>query len=145
MAGDRHDYLIFEFDGLGAVRAKLLWDDEPELCGVLASSLPFKTIFSHAMATGQEIYAPTRIVGSTRLNKQYLLTELPEGSVTLSTDDYKTMDIYYGSVTEPLPAGGRVAQVVSEDLPFMKEVGNKVWYSNYSTHKPIIVNVRSGD
>jgi hypothetical protein len=144
MSSQRHPELIaLSFPKLEAeLRAKVLWNLNPELCKLLAQSLPFTTIYSHATASGEGMYAPTRIVGTVRA-KHMLLTEMPHGTLTLSTDNYKTLGLFYGPITEPLPGFPPVAQVIDEDLKTMRRVGREVWLSNYVTHDLIDVTVRA--
>ena len=125
------------------LRANVLWDYNPELCELFAESLPFTTIYSHTTASGEGMYAPTRIVGRVRGAKHMLLTEMPHGTITLSTDNYKTLGLFYGPITEPLPGFPPVAQIIDEDIETMRRVGREVWLSNYVTHDPIDVTVRA--
>lgn len=121
--------------------AKLLWDLNPELCQLLVDHLPIETIFSHTMSSGQGLYAPIRIVGNVSA-KYDLLSEAPLGSVMLSTEVYKTLVMFYGEITEPLP-GPRVAQVIDQSIADLKRAGREVWISNYMTHVPVRVIFKS--
>lgn len=133
------EYLSIRFPGLGiTLRAKLLWEENPKVCELLLDNLPIETIYSHTMASGQGMYAPARIVGYVKA-KQVLLTDLPHGTLTLSTGDYKALGMFYGEITEPLPGWPPVARVVEEDMPDLLRVGREVWIATYMTHDPVRV------
>ncbi|MBS1890717.1 MAG: hypothetical protein JST59_05455 [Actinobacteria bacterium] len=143
--GSRPTTLELDFPKIGkTLHAKLLWDMNPQLCELFVESLPFTTIYSHTTASGEGMYAPTRVVGTVPA-KHMLLTEMPHGTLTLSTDNYKTLGLFYGRITEPLPGFPPVAQVVDEDLDDMRVVGREVWLSNTVSHDPIDVTVRVVD
>ncbi|MGC4153600.1 MAG: hypothetical protein QM628_11010 [Propionicimonas sp.] len=134
MNANRPDLVYFEFPSLNAtLRARLLWDENPELCSLLVAELPFQTVYSHAFASGQCIYAPHRIVGAVKAKNQ-VLTELPKGTIDLATDNYKTLGIFYGKMTEPLP-NRAVLRVIDEDLDEMDRVGREIFIANYVTHE----------
>lgn len=134
MTEKRPEIVKFEFPTLHAVlRARLLWDENPELCELVVKHLPMQTVFSHALASGQCIYAPHRIVGAVN-GKNTLLTELPKGTIDLATDNYKTFGIFYGEMTEPLP-NRAVLRVIEEDWEAMDRVGDAIFVANYLTHE----------
>lgn len=130
------------FPTLGrTLRAKLTDDSSPDLRAAFLAALPFESIFSHTMSSGYGLYAPTRIVGN--FDSEFtLLSELPVGAVALCTDSYKTLGLYYGEITEPLPETLPLAYVWPEDIDDLRQVGEEVWRSNYMTHEPVIVQVR---
>lgn len=129
-------HIRLDFRHLGLVlRAKLLWEVNPDLCRTFAATLPFTTVYSHTTGSGQGMYAPTRVVGRVPARHE-LLTRLPHGTLTLSTDNYKTLGFFYGTITEPLPGFPPVAEVVEEDKPLMAQVGREVWLANTITHDP---------
>lgn len=137
----RPAHISLDFPALNTVlKARLLWDVNPELCEKFLETLPFTTIYSHTTASGQGMYAPTRVVGSVPA-KHMLLTEMPHGTITLSTDNYKTLGFFYGPITEPLPGFPPIAEVIDEDKPKMAGVGREVWLSNTVTHEPVAVTV----
>lgn len=137
-------HVELDFPTLGrTLRAKLTTDSSPQLRAAFLAALPFESIFSHTMASGYGLYAPTRIVGN--FDSEFtLLSELPVGALALCTDSYKTLGLYYGEITEPLPETLPLAYVVPEDIDDLKRVGEEVWRSNYMTHEPVIVQVRAG-
>jgi hypothetical protein len=137
----RPETITLDFPKLDArIRARVLWEMNPELCDLFVSSLPFTTIYSHTTASGEGMYAPTRIVGTVPA-RHMLLTDMPHGTITLSTDNYKTLGLFYGRITEPLPGFPPVAQVLDDDMPTLRKIGREVWLSNYVTHDPIDVTV----
>ncbi|MBS1677226.1 MAG: hypothetical protein JST08_07560 [Actinobacteria bacterium] len=131
------------FPTLGrTLRAKLTTDSSPDLRAAFLDALPFESIFSHTMSSGYGLYAPTRIVGN--FDSEFtLLSELPVGAVALCTDSYKTLGLYYGEITEPLPETLPLAYVWPEDIEDLRFVGEEIWRSNYMTHEPVIVQVRT--
>jgi hypothetical protein len=142
LSAERPPQIELEFPGLGiTLRANVLWDLNRELCELFIGGLPFTTIYSHTTASGEGMYAPTRFVGNVPA-KHVLLTEMAPGTITLSTDNYKTLGLFYGRITEPLPGFPPVAQVIDDDLEAMCKVGREVWISNTYTHEPVKVTVR---
>lgn len=132
-----HEFVQIRFPAFGVtMRARICWDENMEACELFLKNLPIETIYSHMTASGQALMAPIRIVENVSQSKYTLLTELPRGSLCMDTSVYKSLDLYYGDVTEPLPAA-RIAQVVEEDLADLARVGREVWISNYMTHKPV--------
>jgi hypothetical protein len=139
------EYIELEFPTLGhTLLAKMTTDSSPSLRAAFLDALPFETIYSHTMSSGYGLYAPTRIVGNFE-SEWTLLSELPVGAVALCTDSYKTLGLYYGPITEPLPETLPLAYVVPEDIERLKIVGREIWYSNYVTHEPVRVCVRVAD
>lgn len=139
---DELGYVELDFPTLGTMlRAKLTDSSSPELRAAFLDALPFQTIYSHTMASGYGLYAPTPIVGNFETDWT-LLTELPVGALCLITDSYKTLGLYYGEITEPLPETLPLAYVVPEDIEKLKHVGREIWLSNFWTHVPVRVEVR---
>jgi len=123
--------------------ARLLDEMNIKLCDLLWENLPIVSIQSHLMSSGQAMYMPHKIVALVKTNTQ-LLSELLVGTITMSTIDYKNLTIYYGEVTEPLPASP-VARIRDEDIESLKRVGKAVWQANYYTHFPMKVIVKRKD
>jgi hypothetical protein len=121
------------------VRFDLLWSVNPDLCALFVRNLPLYTMYSHTLASGEGMYAPLPIVASVP-GACELLSEMQPGTVTLSTTNYKSLGIFYGRVTEPLPAT-HIARVVAGDLPTLQRVGREVWYATYVGTRPVPVNV----
>lgn len=141
MTEHRPSTIRLDFPAISQVlRATLLWDVNPVLVGRFVDTLPFQTVYSHTTASGQGAYAPTKVVGTIPARHQ-LLTEMKPGTLTLSTDNYKTLGLFYGRITEPLPGFPPVAVVVDEDLAAMAVVGREIWLSNTVTHEPLVVTV----
>jgi hypothetical protein len=121
------------------VEFELLWGVNHDLCALLVRNLPLYTMYSHTLASGEGMYAPLPIVASVP-GACELLSEMQPGTVTLSTTNYKSLGIFYGRVTEPLPAT-HIARVVAGDLPTLQRVGREVWYATYVGTRPVPVNV----
>ncbi len=136
-------HIELEFPTLDiTLRAQMTTDSSPTLRAAFVEALPFETIFSHTMSSGYGLYAPTRIVGTFE-SEWTLLSELPVGAIALCTDSYKTLGMYYGEITEPLPETLPLAYVVPADVPALKRVGREIWLSNYVSHEPVTVCVRA--
>lgn len=118
-----------------------LWVEmNPELCELFWNNLPIESVQSHTMSTGQGMYMPHRVVKLVKTNT-ILITELPVGTLTFSTVDYKSITCFYGKVSEPLPVSP-VARIREEDLEDLRRVGEAAWNANYFTHLPLRVIVR---
>lgn len=138
---DTPETIVLDFPAISQrLHARLLWELNPVLVTRFVETLPFSTVYSHTTASGEGMYAPTKVVGKIPARHQ-LLTEMQPGTITLSTDNYKTLGLFYGRITEPLPGFPPVAVVVPEDLDAMRVVGREVWLSNTVTHEPLIVTV----
>lgn len=141
---DRPGQLLLTFPTLDiAVRCDLLWDTNPDLCELMARSVPFDTHYAHTLASGEGMYAPTRMVGTVPGTCE-LLSEMAPGTLTLSTTNYKSLGAWYGVVTEALPATP-VACAIAEDLPLLKRAGREVWFATISGHTPVPVHVSLAD
>jgi hypothetical protein len=123
-----------------ALTADLAWEDNSVLCEALVSALPFSTILSHVMASGECMYSPARVVGVFDV-PQVLLTTVPRGSILLGTSNYKEFSMIYGKMTEPLPVPVPVAHVRQEDLTEMARVGREVWFSSYCAKNLIQIGI----
>ncbi len=135
------DWVAIEFPDIGTrLEARMQWETNSVLCEAFVSQLPLETLMLHAMSSGEEMYAPTTVVGVFSA-AQRPLTRYERGSVTLMTDNYKTMDIYYGEISEPLPGPEPIAIVRAEDLEALSAAGRQVWYANYLTHEPVRVKI----
>jgi hypothetical protein len=134
--------ITLEFPTLDAkIQFRLLWDVNPGLCDLLSHNLPFMTMYSHTLASGEGMYAPLRIVASVP-GVCELLSEMAPGTVTLSTTNYKSLGVWYGQVSEPLPATP-VAQVIPEDLTALRRVGREVWFATYLDTEPVPTHVKA--
>lgn len=119
---------------------RLLTEKNPELCNLLWNNLPIETIESHAMASGELMFASHTIVAVVKPHVE-LMTEVPVGTLHMSTCGYLTLSFIYGEITEPEPSNP-VGQVREDQLEELKRVGREVFYSNFFTHEPIRVIFR---
>ena len=148
----RVEEVVLEVPALEAtVRARVLWEGNEELAQLFVSCLPCDTCLSHALASGELMYAPMRLVGLYEPGRSEgqesgkahtALTKVGAGGITLEMDNYKAISIYYGKVTEPLPETPPVAEVVAEDLPTLRRIGREVWLANFLTHQVMRARVR---
>jgi len=137
------------------VRARLLEEDEPELCEILWKNLekPLKLFCRHPVSTGEEFSGESRpprhpVRSGTQAQplgrRRWLFSRIPPGSVIYAIfGGYGGLSLVYGPCTEPLPArGGIVGKVVKEDWENMLKAGKAVWHAQYMTHKPFFMVAR---
>jgi len=113
------------------VRADML-DKNPELCQAFWDHLPLKTIQSHALIAGVEMYSWVPIVTTAPIRVEEPFDQQPIGTVNFYSF-YGILSIKWGPVSEPLPAPP-IAEIRSqEDLEKLKIVGREAWESiNYT-------------
>ncbi|WP_408011099.1 hypothetical protein ACJROX_12630 [Pseudalkalibacillus sp. A8] len=125
------------------VRVKLLMDVNPILCKEIKETLPFKSIQSHAVVAGKQMYFPYRFISE---NKEYNFERMdkqPVGRINIELD-FQYFSINYGLMTEPIPALP-IAQVIDEDIQTLIQVGEKVWHNLLFSDTYLIVKVALGD
>src|SRR5262245_48238665 len=86
------------------VTAALVEDQNPNLCKLLWNSLPYATIQTHALVSGEHLYhvAPIPELVTTPAMYKEDRTQSPEGTVFLS--QLQHLAIKYGHITEYIPA-----------------------------------------
>lgn len=122
------------------VTANLLEDVNPELCNLLWSYLPYRSIQLHALISGQHLYHYTPIIESFFVEPKTKESRAKSQDGRIFLSYLQHLSIKYGDVTEDLPAAP-VAQVISEDISKLKEAGKKCWESTYKTKELIEVRV----
>jgi len=122
------------------ITADLLEEKNPELCDLLWSYLPYRSIQLHALISGQHLYHYNPIIESFFVKPKSFESRAksPDGTVFLSYLQH--LSVKYGHVTEDLPAAP-VARVIPQDILKLKQVGRKCWESTYKTKKLIEVRV----
>lgn len=120
-------------------KAKLLTELNPELCKEFMKTLPFKSIQSHAVVAGKQMYFPYRLLADTVYQSEDM-DKQPIGRINIELD-FQYLAINYGPMTEPVPAIP-LAQIVDEDLDKIINVGEKVWNNLLFSDEYLIVHVR---
>ncbi len=138
-----------------SVDAVMLEEQEPELCEILWNNIsaPLRMACRHPTSTGDFFAGDGRPplhpvstgtqanpVGRTRI----LYPRIKPGSIVYSIfGGYGGMNVFYGPLTEPLPARGAIAAtVVPEDMADLVRVGKAVWNAQYITHKLMVMVAR---
>jgi hypothetical protein len=134
------------------ITAKLLENEEPELCSLLWENLenPLKLFCRHPVSTGEEFSAAARPprhpvkTGVTLGRTKRMFCEIPPGSINYSVHGgYGGLSCYYGPCTEPITVSGAVVAKVSEDqMRNLIKAGKAVWSHYYLKHTPITMIVR---
>jgi hypothetical protein len=103
--------------------------------------LPYRVLQNHALVSGDHLYHTCPIVELVHAKADYVVpdrTVCVDGTVFLS--HLVHLGIKYGDLTEYLPAAP-VGQVVAEDLPILKEVGEALWQAAYISKEFIEAHV----
>jgi hypothetical protein len=108
-----------------SITAELLARQDPELIGRFRDSLPRKSIQSHAVVAGFQMYCPFRMSFFPKHPYHEPMNEQPPGRINLELD-FQYLAINYGAMTEPVPALP-VAQVLKEDIPVLVRMGKQAW------------------
>lgn len=101
------------------VTAELVESKNPNLCNLLWDILPYNSIRSHALVSGDHLYhvVPTwQLVWEQAMFKEDR-TLCPDGTVFLS--QLQHLAVKYGVLSEYIPAAA-VGQVISEHIPILK-------------------------
>ncbi|MDR2136805.1 MAG: hypothetical protein LBO68_00830 [Synergistaceae bacterium] len=107
------------------VAARLLDEFNPYACGEFLKTLPAKSIQSHSVVAGNQLYCPFRLnVDRSRLNRE-LMSDQGVGRLNIELD-FQYLSINYGPITEAVPAVP-LAQVTDADLSVLVNVGERIW------------------
>ena len=146
----RHIWLEWPSEGI-KVNAKLLEDEEPELCDILWENFkdPVKMFCRHPVSTGEEFSAEARPsrhpvkTGTTLGRNKRMFCDIPPGSINYAVfGGYGGLSCYYGPCTEPIEVRGAVvAMVPEEQMSELIKAGRAVWNAYYMTHEPITMTV----
>jgi len=127
------------------VTADLLDDKNAELADLLWRNLPYNSIQSHALVSGDHLYhvAPINELVWAQPAMREDRTKSPFGTVFLS--HLQHMAVKYGELTEYLSAAA-VGQVIGEHVSILKQAGAEIWNAVYRTKQVIEVRVtRKGE
>jgi hypothetical protein len=127
------------------VTADLVESKNPNLVQLLWDNLPYNSIQSHALVSGDHLYHVVpfwRSVWEPAMMKEDR-TKSPDGTVFLS--QLQHVAVKYGHLSEYLPAAA-IGQVVSSDIPTLKLAGQELWNAVYHTKQVQEVRVyRKGE
>ena len=107
------------------IEARLLDVQDPDLCAEFWGALPFRSIQSHAVVAGFQMYCPFRLMGRARKLFQEPMNRQPPGRINIELD-FQYLAVNYGPMTEPVPAVP-IAQVAERCLEDLKVVGRMAW------------------
>lgn len=106
------------------ISIRLLEDEAPTVCRMLWEALPYKSLQSHALITGQMLLATAPVFTLARENLR-LYTEVEPGACLYGAGSQNVI-ISYGALTEP-EGSGIWGQVLDEDMETLAGVGLAAW------------------
>lgn len=120
------EYIKIIFHKLNTeITAELLADFNPYLCEAFKKTLPNKSIQSHAVVAGDQLYCPYRLpVDSGKCNFEDM-SKQPDGRINMELN-FQYLSINYGKMVEAVPAAA-LAQVVEGDIPKLAGIGVAAW------------------
>lgn len=107
------------------LKAELLVNFNPSLCEEFKKTLPSKSIQTHAVCAGDQLYCPYRLPISWDQCNFEDMSKQPNGRVNMELD-FQYLSINYGEMFESVPAAA-IAQIVDEDIPKLSGVGKAAW------------------
>ncbi|PLB53813.1 hypothetical protein P170DRAFT_451806 [Aspergillus steynii IBT 23096] len=119
----------------------IMTERNPALVNLLFSKLPYRSLQSHALVSGDHLYhlVPAEALIYTHPDHKVPNRALePDGTVFLS--GFQHMAIKYGTLTEDLPAAP-CGYVVPEDIEKLKKAGSLLWEACNEASDPIEVIV----
>lgn len=116
-------------------RIRLLTKENPDVVEQVLKQLPLQTVLGHVVVSGEAIWAPTRIV---HLGKSNMVKRSP-GAVYLYAPG-QTICMTYGSITESALVN-KFGEVLEEDLPLLKKLGEHVWENTIAQPRKNIVDI----
>ena len=109
------------------VKAKLLTELNTSACEAFIKTLPNKSIQSHAVVAGHQIYCPYRLLVDKNECAYESMERQPVGRINVDLD-FQYLSINYGKITEAVPALA-IAQIVTDDIDKLAILGEKVWHN----------------
>lgn len=107
------------------VEAELLEEQDPKLRQDFWDALPFRSIQSHAVCAGVQMYCPFRLVSLPSQPSYEPMNQQAVGRVNLELD-FQYLAINYGPMREPVPALP-IAQIRSHDIEDIQILGKMAW------------------
>ncbi|KAJ5851863.1 uncharacterized protein N7529_011248 [Penicillium soppii] len=114
-------------------------DLNSKLVNLLWDTLPYRSLQTHALVTGDHLYHLVPSESLLYTNPEYKIPDRtlePDGTVFLSK--FQHLAIKYGRVTEHQPAAP-CGNVIPEDLEKLRWLGNEVWKTQLELKQPIEV------
>ena len=128
-----------------AIQAELFDAQHTNFCESFWTALPAKSIQSHAVCAGIQMYFPFRMVRPPSEPFTEPMNAQPPGRVNLELD-FQYLSINYGAMEEPVPAVP-IAQIKAEDLIEIEVIGKLSWenlvYSNVFVE--VLLEKQEGD
>jgi hypothetical protein len=122
------------------VRAWLAVNDNAQLCRDLLSALPFTTMQTHPMVTGESLFAWAPIVSTAPAPLKEEIRRAPIGRLRYSTRTGQKLIVQYGTTSEDIMAPV-LGAVLPEDCNKLPALGRAVWESVYQTKEPVWLTV----
>ena len=116
-------------------KIRLLKKDNPDVVDLVLKQLPLQSVLGHVVISGEAIWAPTRIV---HLGKSNMVKRHP-GAVYLYAPG-QTICMTYGAITESALVN-KFGEVLEEDLPLLKKLGEHVWENTVTQPRRNIVDI----
>lgn len=119
------------------VKTRLLTELNPAACEAFIKTLPSKSIQSHAVVAGYQMYCPYRLIIDKSECVYESMERQPIGRINIDLD-FQYLSINYGEITEAVSALA-IAQVVKEDIGKLRDMGEKVWNNLLFSNDYILV------
>ncbi len=120
------EFVKIRWDALDVeVKAELLSEFNPKICAELKKTFPYRSVQSHAVVAGGQMYCPYRLIIDPQDCNTEDMSQQPPGRMNMELD-FQYLSINYDEITEGVPAVA-VLQVVEEDVPKLPEIGKRVW------------------
>lgn len=122
------------------VKAFLAMDLNTQLCEELLAALPFTCLQSHAMVSGQSIFAWTPLTTTAPTPFKEEIRTAPVGRLRFSARTGQKLIVQYGVTSEDIfaPVLGAVLECDKHLLP---AIGAAVWQSTYETKEEVWLTV----
>lgn len=133
------EYIAINWEALGiSIRAELLRSINPIICEKFYESLPYKSIQSHAVVAGGQMYCPYRLIVDAKDCNTENMAAQAMGRINMELD-FQYLSINYGEITEAVPAVA-ILQVVDEDIDKLRDIGQRVWENLLNNNDYIVVS-----
>ena len=120
------EYVLIRWKTLDCqVRAEILNECNPRACEEFKKSLPYKSIQSHAVVAGGQMYCPYRLILDEKDCNTENMAKQPPGRMNIELD-FQYLSLNYDAITEAVPAVA-LLQIVEEDLDKIPLIGAQVW------------------
>jgi len=122
----KKEYVLIRWKTLGCqVKAEILNERNPRACEEFKKSLPYRSIQSHAVVAGGQMYCPYRLILDEKDCVTENMAEQPPGRMNIELD-FQYLSLNYDVITEAVPAVA-LLQIVDADLEKIPAIGERVW------------------